>query len=259
MSVEVKRKVKHLDHFIAGEFRPSKSGETFESFNPANGEVHATVALGGKKEVDLAVEAAKDAFESGPWPKMSIKERCAVLRKIGDLILQEKEELARAETTDTGKPITESREGDIPRAALNFHFFAEYAQAISEECFSASTLERHIAVREPIGVAGLITPWNLPLYLATWKIAPCLAMGNTCVLKPAEWTPYTAHLFADIVTRAGLPRGVFNLVQGFGAQSAGEALTAHADVKAISFTGETGTGRAIMAAAAPTLKKLSFE
>jgi len=259
VTTQVKRKVRHLHHFIGGDYVASKSGESFDSVNPATGEVHATVALGGKVEIDQAVAAAKDAFENGPWPRMSMKERCEILRRIGDLILSRKEELAQAETLDTGKPITESLTGDIPRSAQNFHFFSDYAQSLGDEVFTSAPGEKHIVSREPLGVVGLITPWNLPLYLATWKIAPCLAMGNTCVLKPAEWTPYTAFLLADIVSLAGLPKGVLNIVHGLGADSAGEALTRHPDVRAISFTGETGTGRAIMAAAAATLKKVSFE
>lgn len=252
-------KTKHLGHFINGEFQTSSTGETFETINPATDEVLATVSLGTAADIDRAVQAAKHAFDSGPWPRLSMKERCQILRRMGDLILERKELLARAESLDTGKPIAESLEGDIPRSALNFHFFADYAQAVNEECFSVNENERHIAVREPLGVAGLITPWNLPLYLATWKIAPCLAMGNTCVLKPAEWTPYTAFLLAEIAHDAGLPKGVLNVVQGFGKGGAGEALTRHPDVSCISFTGETGTGRAIMTAAADSLKKLSFE
>ena len=164
-----------------------------------------------------------------------------------------------AETLDTGKPITESLTGDVPRSAQNFHFFADFAPSYIEECFSGDANERHIAIREPSGVAGLITPWNLPLHLATWKIAPCLVMGNTCVVKPAEWTPYTASLLAQIANDAGLPKGVLNVVEGFGAEGAGEALTRHPDVRMISFTGETTTGKAIMQAASQTLKKVSFE
>ncbi len=248
-----------LHHFIDGAFQPSLSGETFEDINPATGKVLADVALGTAEETSLAVAAAKKAFEDGPWPRMPLVERCRILRRIGDLILEKKDLLARAETLDTGKPITESLEGDITRSASNFHFFADYAPSLSEDCFTTGPDERHFAFREPLGVVGLITPWNLPLYLATWKIAPCLAMGNTCVLKPAEWTPYTATLLAEITAEAGLPPGVFNVVHGFGANGAGETLTRHPEVKAISFTGETSTGKAIMAAASGTLKKLSFE
>jgi aminomuconate-semialdehyde/2-hydroxymuconate-6-semialdehyde dehydrogenase len=259
MTTEILKKIKHLDHFINGEFRSSASGEVFKTMNPATGDVLATVSLGTAKEIDEAVKSAKHAFEHGPWPKMSLKERCAILKRIGDIILERKAEIALAETLDTGKPITESLEGDIPRSAMNFHFFADYAQTLETECFTGSPTEKHFAVREPLGVAGLITPWNLPLYLATWKIAPALVMGNTCVLKPAEWTPYTATLLGGIANDAGLPPGVLNIVHGFGANGAGEALTRHPDVSCISFTGETTTGKAIMASASSTLKKLSFE
>ncbi len=259
MSPAIATETKTIDNFINGQFAAPASGQYFEDINPATGESFAKVASGGKEDIERAVAAAKKAFDNGPWPRMSMKQRCEIIRKIGDLILENRDALAIAETTDTGKPISESRDGDIPRSAQNFHFFADYAQAQHEDCFTVDRDERHFAFREPLGVVGLITPWNLPLYLATWKIAPCLAMGNTCVLKPAEWTPYTAYLLGKIVQEAGLPEGVFNVVNGFGPQSAGEALCTHPDVRSISFTGETSTGRAIMAAASPTLKKLSFE
>jgi aminomuconate-semialdehyde/2-hydroxymuconate-6-semialdehyde dehydrogenase len=259
MTAELQTKIQQLDHFIAGEYVPSSGGKTFDSINPATGEVLARVALGTADDIDRAVKSAHEAFENGPWPRMSLKERCDILHKIANLILERRALLAKAETLDTGKPISESMDGDIPRAALNFQFFANFAQSVGEEYYTSAENERHIAIREPLGVCGLITPWNLPLYLATWKIAPCLAMGNTCVLKPAEWTPYTAYLLADIVREAGLPPGVFNIVQGFGADGAGEALTRHPLVRSISFTGETGTGKAIMAAASATLKRVSFE
>jgi aminomuconate-semialdehyde/2-hydroxymuconate-6-semialdehyde dehydrogenase len=259
MTADLKLKTQQIDHYIGGKYVPSSHGKTFDSINPATGEVIAKVALGTADDIDKAAKAAHDAFENGPWARMSLKERCDVLVKVGNLILERKELLARAETMDAGKPISESLEGDIPRAALNFHFFASYAPASNEECFTVSENERHFGIREPLGVCGLITPWNLPLYLATWKIAPCLAMGNSCILKPAEWTPCTAYLLADIMQEAGVPAGVFNVVQGFGADGAGEALTRHPLVNSISFTGETSTGRAIMAAASATLKKVSFE
>jgi aminomuconate-semialdehyde/2-hydroxymuconate-6-semialdehyde dehydrogenase len=251
--------LKTIEHFIGGKFKGASGKETFESINPATGKAHAVVALGTADDIDAAVAAARNAFEKGPWPRMSVRERCNILRKIADLILARREEFAIAESIDTGKPISESFEGDIPRSAFNFQFFADFAPSYVEEAFSTSENERHIAVREPLGVCGLITPWNLPLYLATWKIAPALAMGNTIVLKPAEWTPYTAYLLAQVAVLAGLPEGVLNIVQGFGAGGAGEALTRHPDVRSISFTGETSTGRAIMQAASATMKKLSFE
>jgi aminomuconate-semialdehyde/2-hydroxymuconate-6-semialdehyde dehydrogenase len=258
-TVQATPRTKHLDHFIGGEYCASASGETFTTSNPATGQVLATVALGNATDVDRAVSAARQAFDRGPWPRMTVSERAAILKKIGDLILERREQLAIAETMDTGKPITESFEGDIPRAALNFHFFADFAAVASEQSYPVSGQERHFAVREPLGVAALITPWNLPLYLATWKIAPCLAAGNTCVVKPAEWSPYTATLLCQIASQAGLPPGVLNIVHGMGAAGAGEALTRHPDINCISFTGETSTGRAIASAAAAGLKKLSFE
>lgn len=248
-----------IDHFINGQFVTSDSGEYFDDTNPATGETIAKVAAGNDKDVDRAVAAAKEAVEKGPWPRMSVTARAQVVRRIGDLILQNRKELALAESLDTGKPLSESFDGDIPRAAQNFHFFADYASSIGEECYSPAHDERHLAVREPSGVAALITPWNLPLYLESWKVAPCIMTGSSCVLKPAEWTPYTAFLLAKLTKEAGLPDGVLNIVNGFGPNAAGEALTRHADVRSISFTGETSTGKAIMSAAAPTLKKVSFE
>lgn len=248
-----------IQNFIDGKYVWATSGQTFETINPATGLAHGAVAHGTAGDIDLAASAAHKAFEVGPWAQMSYAERGIVVDKIGSLILANRQKLALAETTDTGKPISESFDGDILRSAQNFHFFSQFAQTFSEEAYTTSVNERHIAVREPVGVCGLITPWNLPLYLATWKIAPALMMGNSVVLKPAEWTPYTACLLAEIVKEAGLPDGVFNVVHGFGAGGAGEALTVHPLVRSISFTGETSTGKAIMSAASGTLKKVSFE
>lgn len=245
--------------FIGGQWGDARSGRTFETLNPATGERLAWVHEAGEADVDAAVRAARDAFERGPWPRMSVAERSQVLHRIGDLIESRREELARLETLDTGKPIRESLEVDIPRASYNFHFFADLIRSASTEFFPMDGKGMNYVLREPVGVAVLITPWNLPLYLATWKVAPCLAAGNTCVLKPAELTPLTAARLADIASDAGLPPGVLNVVQGFGPQSAGEALTCHPQVDLISFTGETTTGKAIMAAASSTLKRLSFE
>ncbi len=259
MQTKVESKVIELNHFIGGQYVTPGNQQYFDNINPATGEVFSRVAVGTAEDIDRAAQAAHRAFESGVWSGKTMRERCAVLRKMGDLILARKIELAEAETQDTGKPITESLEGDIPRSALNFHFFADFAASQEEGCFTSGPLERHVAVQEPVGVIGLITPWNLPLYLATWKIAPCLAMGNSCILKPAEWTPYTATLLGEIAMEAGLPPGVLNVVHGFGAGGAGEALTRHPLVSRISFTGETSTGKAIMIAASDTLKKVSFE
>ena len=246
-------------HFVDGQFVDSLNGATFDDMNPATDELLATVARGEAQDIDRAVQAAKKSFEEGPWARMPIKARCDKLREIGDRILERREALALAETLDTGKPITESLEGDIPRAAQNFHFFAEAAGQLHEESYTIDPMERHFTSREPLGVVGLITPWNLPLYLATWKVAPALAMGNSVVLKPAEWTPATATMLAEIMQEADLPPGVFNVVHGFGPNAAGEALTRHSEVRAISFTGENATGQAIMKVASETLKKLTFE
>ena len=246
-------------HFIQGELVASENGKTFDNLNPATGELICKVALGGAREIDLAVAAAKRAWLEGPWGKTTASERAAVLRKIGDLILAKKELLAELESIDSGKPISESLNGDIPRSAYNFHFYSELCAHQMSPSFRSDDGSHHTTVREPLGVVGLITPWNLPLYLASWKLAPALAQGNTIVLKPAELTPMTAYAMHEIFKEAGLPPGVVNIVQGFGPDSAGEALVAHPDVKAISFTGETITGSAIMARGAATLKKMSFE
>ncbi|RAK15054.1 aminomuconate-semialdehyde/2-hydroxymuconate-6-semialdehyde dehydrogenase [Anoxybacillus vitaminiphilus] len=253
-------KVKAFDcrHFINGQFLPSKSGKTFKNINPATEEVIGIVCEGGKEEIDLAVAAARRAL-NGPWKRMSTDQRIAVLRRIGDLILERKDELARLESLDTGKPYSLSSALDIPRAAYNFHFFADYLRSVGTEAYQMDEVAINYSVRRPVGVIGLINPWNLPLLLLTWKLAPCLAAGNTAVIKPAELTPLTATVLAEICKEAGVPDGVVNVVHGFGPDSAGSALTEHPDVDAITFTGETTTGKVIMAAAAKSLKKLSYE
>lgn len=254
---QVREKIFKVQHFINGQFVDSESGAYFNDLNPATGQVLAEVAEGGEAEIDRAASAARKAFRS--WSRTPVADRSDVLRRIGDLILEKKEELAELETLDVGKPISLSLNREIPRAAYNFHFFADFVKSLGTECFPMDGSALNYSLRQPVGVAGLITPWNLPLLLLTWKLAPCLAAGNTAVAKPAELTPLTAARLGEICAEAGLPDGVFNVVHGFGPDSAGEALTRHPDVNLISFTGETATGRAIMAAAAPTLKRLSFE
>ncbi len=246
-------------HSINGELVGSENSETFDNVNPATGEVLCKVALGGKAEIDAAVRAAKHAWQKGPWSETSAGQRASILRKIGDILLERKKEFAELESLDTGKPVTESFHGDIQRAAYNFHFYSDLCHHQVSPSFRSDDGSHHTTIREPLGVVGLITPWNLPLYLASWKLAPALAQGNTIVLKPAELTPLTAAAMHEVFKAAGLPNGVVNIVQGFGPNSAGEALVKHPDVKAISFTGETTTGSAIMATGAPTLKKMSFE
>lgn len=190
---------------------------------------------------------------------MPAGERARIIRRIGDIILERKDELAALESFDTGKPYGLASNIDIPRAAYNFHFFADYMASVGTEAYQMDDVALNYAIRRPLGVVGLINPWNLPLLLMTWKLAPCLAAGNTAVLKPAEWTPMTATLLGEICKEAGVPNGVVNIVHGFGPDSAGAALTEHPDVSAISFTGETTTGKHIMTAAAKTLKRLSYE
>jgi aminomuconate-semialdehyde/2-hydroxymuconate-6-semialdehyde dehydrogenase len=253
-------RVKTVDcrHFIDGRYVDSFNKETFQNINPATEEILGSVALGGEKEINEAVKAAKRALR-GPWKDFSVRERSAVLRKIGDLILERKEELAVLESLDSGKPYQLALEMDIPRSAYNFHFFADYLTSLGNESYQQDNVALHYSVRRPVGVVGIINPWNLPLLLLTWKLAPCLAAGNTAVIKPSELTPITATVLAEICKEAGIPDGVLNLVHGFGANSAGALLAEHPDVDAITFTGETKTGTAIMRSAAPTLKKISFE
>lgn len=249
-----------IRHFIGGRFVASASEETVTSHNPATGEVVATAPSGGAEDVDRAVRAARAAFEEGPWPRMDAAERRRVLYRIAEGIDAERDELARLETRDAGKPIRESAAEDVPRAAYQFRFFADLAANASSEMFprTAAGLLTYV-LRKPAGVAALITPWNFPLMLAAWKVAPALACGCCAVLKPAEQSPATAFRLAEICAAAGLPEGVLNVVFGSGPEAAGEALTRHPGVDVISFTGETATGRAVMANAAPTLKKVSFE
>jgi len=252
--------IKPIDclHFIDGKYVPSLNGKTFDNINPATEEKLGFVAEGGKEEIDLAVKAARKAL-NGPWKTMTTQERSKIIRRIGDIILERKDELAMLETLDTGKPLWLSSSIDIPRAAYNFHFFADYMISLGTEAYQMDNQAINYAYRRPVGVVGLINPWNLPLLLMTWKLAPCLAAGNTAVLKPAEATPMTATLLGEICKEAGVPDGVVNIVHGFGPDSAGSALTEHPDVNAISFTGETTTGKIIMKAAANSLKRLSYE
>jgi aminomuconate-semialdehyde/2-hydroxymuconate-6-semialdehyde dehydrogenase len=246
-------------HFIGGRFVDSLSGRTFDSISPIDNTVCASVAEGGAEDVNRAVEAARRAFDDGPWPRMTPAERKKVLHRVADGIEARLDELAEWETRDMGKPVTEARTKDVPRAAFNFRFFADYADQAHDKAFHAANSMFTYTVREPAGVAGLISPWNFPLMLATWKVAPALAFGCTVVLKPAEQSPVTASILAEVCAEAGVPDGVVNVVEGFGPGAAGERLTTHPGVDVVSFTGESATGRAIMANAAPSLKKLSFE
>src|SRR6516164_6880601 len=243
-------------HFIGGKQVPSANGATFGVADPVSNKVYAQAAAGSHEDVDRAVEAATAAFTDGPWPGLAARARSKVLNKIADAIESRADEIASMETFDTGLPITQAK-GQAARAAENFRFFADVIVAQHEDAFSSAGQLGYV-LRKPVGVAGLITPWNTPFMLETWKLAPALASGCTVVLKPAEWTPLSASLLPEIMTDAGLPGGAFNLVHGIG-EAAGAALVAHPSVPRISFTGETSTGRTIMAAAAPHLKGLSME
>jgi aminomuconate-semialdehyde/2-hydroxymuconate-6-semialdehyde dehydrogenase len=252
--------MKSIHNFINGKFVPGR--REFADVNPADGTVVAQVAEAGQEEVDAAVQAARQAMR-GEWGKLSIRERAARLHKVADAIESRFDSLVAAEVADTGKPITLASRVDIPRAAANFRTFADLIKGAGLEAFQTETPDGrsalNYAIRKPLGVVGIITPWNLPLLLLTWKVAPALACGNTVVVKPSEETPATATLLAEAMQQAGIPDGVYNVVHGFGPDSAGEFLTRHPDVNAVTFTGESQTGAAIMKTAAATIKPVSFE
>ncbi|MCS6924801.1 MAG: aldehyde dehydrogenase [Candidatus Binatia bacterium] len=250
--------------FIDGEYVPAASGHTFPVFNPANNEVLAEVARAGSEEVERAVAAARRAFDEGPWPKMKTAERAKRLRRLAELLLEHAAELERIESLDVGKPLKESGGHDIPRAANNFAFFAD---ALSQWTQDAHWGEGNwlgqevnllsVTLRQPLGVAAIIVPWNSPMMLGTWKLAPCLAVGCTAVLKPSELAPLSLLKLGEIAQKAELPPGVLNVLTGFG--EVGAALVAHPRVDAVSFTGGVATGKQVMRAAADTLKRISLE
>ncbi|MFF2052534.1 5-carboxymethyl-2-hydroxymuconate semialdehyde dehydrogenase [Leifsonia sp. NPDC058194] len=246
-----------IQHFIDGQFVDSVSGKTFDVLDPVSNETYVTAAAGQKEDIDLAVAAARRAFTDGPWPRMKPRERSRVLNRIADAVEAQDARLAELETFDTGLPITQAL-GQARRAAENFRFFADLIVAQRDDAYKVPGSQLNYVNRKPIGVAGLITPWNTPFMLESWKLAPALATGNTVVLKPAEFTPLSASLWAEIFRDAGLPDGVFNLVNGLG-EEAGDALVKHPDVPLISFTGESRTGQLIFGNAAPFLKGLSME
>lgn len=248
-----------IKNHINGQFVDSRSN--FANRNPATGKIICRVAEAGKSAVDSAVDAARQALR-GPWGGMRPAERVKCLRRIADAIEERFDDFVAAEIADTGKPLSQATSIDIPRGAANFRFFADLLGSLDTEAFETHTQDgRHAfnyAVRRALGVVGVISPWNLPFLLLTWKLAPALAAGNTIVAKPSEETPSSAALLAEVMAEH-LPRGVFNLVNGFGQNSAGEFLASHPDVDAITFTGESSTGTAIMKSSAASLKELSFE
>ncbi len=240
-----------IDHLINGQ---SVAGKTyFETINPATQEVLAEVASGGEAEVNAAVAAAKAAFPA--WANKPAAERAKLIRKLGDLIAQQAPEIAQTETQDTGQVISQTGKQLIPRAADNFYYFAEMCTRVDGHTYPTPT-HLNYTLFHPVGVCALISPWNVPFMTSTWKVAPCLAFGNTAVLKMSELSPMTAARLGELALEAGIPAGVLNLVHGYG-QNAGEPLVSHPDVRAISFTGSTVTGNRIVKSAG--LKKFSME
>src|SRR3990172_5150499 len=255
--IKEKVQIKPGKLFIGGKWVDSVSGKIFATINPATAEVITQVYEASEKDVDLAVQSARKALE-GPWKKMSASDRGKILWKIGDLILKYAEELAYLETLDSGKTIFESSKIDIPHTADVFHYYAGWADKIQGETIPVKGNFFNYTLREPVGVVGQIIPWNFPLSLASWKVAPALACGNTVILKPAEQTPLTALEFADAAHTVGLPPGVLNVLPGFG-PTAGRAMVEHPGIDKIAFTGSTEVGREIARRGAETLKRISLE
>ncbi|HLE15601.1 MAG TPA: aldehyde dehydrogenase family protein [Anaerolineales bacterium] len=245
---------------INGEWVSAGSGESFSSINPANGEELAQVALAGQEDVDLAVQAARAAFEKGPWGKMSAEERGNLLWKLADLVDQHADQLAELETLDNGKPIRVARRGDLPAVSRHFRYYAGWATKLEGATIPVSIPNQFVyTLREPVGVVGLIIPWNFPLLMCAWKLAPALACGNTALLKPAEETPLTALRLGELIQEAGFPEGVVNILTGPG-EPTGAAITAHPGVDKVAFTGSTEVGRKVLAASAQSnLKQVSLE
>lgn len=248
--------MKKLQNYIGGELKAPKSGSYLDNFNPATGKVYSLIPDSDATDVDLAVQAAKAAFPA--WSSLASEKRTNYLLAIANKIEERLEDLALAETTDNGKPLWLAKAVDIPRASSNFKFYATALSHDHTECYEMGDFALNYTTRKPIGVAGCISPWNLPLYLFTWKIAPALATGNCVVAKPSEVTPMTAYLLSEICIEVGLPAGVLNIVHGLGAK-VGAAITEHTEVPVISFTGGTATGQQIARVAAPMFKKLSLE
>jgi aminomuconate-semialdehyde/2-hydroxymuconate-6-semialdehyde dehydrogenase len=243
-------------NYINGELKPPVSGTYFDNINPATGEVYSLIPDSGERDVELAVRAASAAFAG--WSETPAAKRSAILVKISELITANLDKLSHAESVDNGKPVWLAKSVDIPRAAKNFHFYATGILHTHTESHAMEGTALNYTLRHPIGVAGCISPWNLPLYLFTWKIAPALAAGCTVVAKPSEITPMTAFMLSELCIEAGLPPGVLNIVHGTGPK-VGSAITAHPEIPVLSFTGGTKTGAEISRVAAPMFKKLSLE
>jgi aldehyde dehydrogenase (NAD+) len=246
---------KHL--FINNEWRPASSGKTMEVINPATEDVCATVASADSDDLNAAVEAAHKAL-SGPWGQMSARERGRLVRKIGERLMERADEISRLETLHNGKPIMESRQIEIPAAAECFEYYGGWSDKVMGETIPVKGNYLNYTLREPLGVCAAIVPWNFPLLIAVWKIAPALATGNTIIVKPASQTPLTALALGDIALEVGLPPGVLNVLTGPGAKL-GQAIVEHPGIDKIAFTGDTSTGKNIMRGAAETLKKITLE
>ncbi len=249
-------------HFIDGEYVGSRSGKRFEKRRPIDNALLGHVHEGGAEEIDTAVAAAQSAMQ-GPWGRMSVEERAALLYKVAEEITRRFDDFVAAEMADTGQPKSMMEHAFIPRGAANFKIFADVVKNVATESFMTPTPDGsgalNYALRVPKGVIGVICPWNAPLLLMTWKVAPALACGNTVIVKPSEETPGTATLLGEVMNAVGVPKGVYNVVHGLGPGSAGEFLTRHNGVAAITFTGETRTGAAIMKAGADGVRDVSFE
>lgn len=251
-----------ISNFINGEFTQATGARLFEKRSPLDNRIIARVAEAGRAEVDAAVAAARAALK-GPWGRATMAERVDLLYAVANEINRRFDDFLAAEVADTGKPMSLARHVDIPRGAANFKIFADVVRNVPGEFFEMATPDGkgalNYALRRPVGVVAVICPWNLPLLLMTWKVGPALACGNTVIVKPSEETPQTATLLGEVMNSVGMPKGVYNVVHGFGPQSAGEFLTSHPEVGAITFTGETRTGAAIMQAAANGARPVSLE
>ncbi|MCH1627947.1 aldehyde dehydrogenase family protein [Ferdinandcohnia quinoae] len=263
LTVELREKVEKFlsgnkKLFINGEFVESISGKTFDTFNPATGEVLASVYEAGPEDIDLAVKAARKAFDEGPWKKMSAASRSRIMYKLADLMEEHKDELAQLETLDNGKPIRETSNADIPLAIEHMRYYAGWSTKIVGQTIPVSGPFLNYTRHEAVGVVGQIIPWNFPLLMAMWKLGAALASGCTVILKPAEQTPLSALYLAELAAEAGFPPGVLNIVPGFG-ESAGQPLVDHPQVDKIAFTGSTEVGKMIMARASKSLKRVTLE
>jgi aminomuconate-semialdehyde/2-hydroxymuconate-6-semialdehyde dehydrogenase len=249
-------------NFIDGQYVAAASGKTFENRSPADGRLVSMVSEAGAAEVDAAVRAARAAL-TGPWGRIELAERTELLYAVANEINRRFDEFLEAEVADTGKPHSLAKHIDIPRGAANFKIFADVVKNVPNESFQMATPDGkgalNYAIRVPKGVIAVISPWNLPLLLMTWKVGPALACGNTVVVKPSEETPSTAALLGEVMNKVGIPKGVYNVIHGFGPGSAGELLTQHPGIDAVTFTGETRTGAAIMKTVADKVRPVSFE